>query len=582
MLNWTSRPSKTPLRGRFHSLSQFFSLAGLACLALAWLAPNHYPPWTSFHGEAAAFAALLLICVGHLFGEHERTARAALFAGGASVTVVTVQCVVGQIAYAGDALLSAVYLVGACWSWWLGRTTVFRNQVRAGPTDPFSWLAGAFILGASTSVLVGVLQWLRMEPRLGIFAVDRGPDMRVFANLAQPNHLATLCSMAAVLAIWKFRSGRLKPWHLGSLLSWTALGVTMTESRSGLLGAMLAGLVLIAAAPDMTMRKVLLRPVTGWWTMLAAGALAWPRLNDALFLSAARTAHLTSDNARVVMWKQVWAAIQDSPWWGYGWRQTMFAQKMAAKHVSGWLATDYAHNLVLDLAIWIGLPAALLLTGFGVIWIIRSLWRVTSERQLFLMAATVPFLFHCMFEFPFAYAYFLFPVAWMWGQLSAEQRDEGFRLPATAMHRAAGIALLVAYGTVVTAIAVEYLDVEEDYRVMRFELRHVGRVPAGYEVPRLHLLTQLDALLKMGRMVPARHMSADQLDALRVASERNGWATLDMTYAAALGLNGQPEEAARRLAQITSVYGAETGQQAKELFHGFSIKYPELEQIAVR
>ena len=50
---------KTPRTGRFLLALAFATLASLA-LAAAYLAPNHYPPWTSFHSEAAGFAALIL------------------------------------------------------------------------------------------------------------------------------------------------------------------------------------------------------------------------------------------------------------------------------------------------------------------------------------------------------------------------------------------------------------------------------------------------------------------------------------------------------------------------------------------
>jgi hypothetical protein len=580
MLTWTSRPSETPLRGRFAFPAGLTSTAGFVLLILSWLAPNHYPPWTSFHNEAAAFAALIALCVAHLLVGSTSHWKAPAGMTALAAILLASQWKLGQIAFGGDALLSGMYVAGACWSWWLGRNMTVSAARR--PEDPLVWFAAAFLVGASVSILIGCMQWLGMEPTLGIFAVDRGPDMRVFANLAQPNHLATLCGTAALLAIWLFRAARLKAWHLALLLAWCALGVAATESRSGLLGSLLAGGVLLVAgrawAPGQGRR--LLAPVVGWWALLAAWSAAWPRLSEALLLQGARTAQLTHDGARAVMWKQCLVAIGKSPWWGHGWRQTMLAQKMAAPEVPGWLATDYAHNIGLDLAIWIGVPAALLLLALAAGWLAKTLWRPASERQVFLVSAMVPFVFHSQFEFPFAYAYFLFPICWMVGQACAEQpAREG--ATSSQLQRRWIVVPLAAFAVIGVMVAREYFDAEDDYRVMRFELRRVGRVPAGYENPHLPLLTQLDAVLKAGRLVPARGMSRDDLELLRVTSERNGWATLDLAYVVALGLNHQMPEARRLLAQIPAVYGSKTGEQSVWMLHEFASKYPELSVLEV-
>lgn len=51
---------KAPLRGRFFLLQMsYLTLGGFFFLG-SWLAPNHYPPWTSFHNEAMMFAAVII------------------------------------------------------------------------------------------------------------------------------------------------------------------------------------------------------------------------------------------------------------------------------------------------------------------------------------------------------------------------------------------------------------------------------------------------------------------------------------------------------------------------------------------
>jgi O-antigen ligase len=569
MLNWTSSPLKAPRKGRFlFALALPLGMLGLVALAAAWAAPNHYLPWAGFHGEAAAFAALCCLAAARALDPQPLRMGAFAWLALPLVGLIAAQWFAGKIAYGGDALLSAVYVTGASIAFWLGQNSAERRQ-----WDPLRLLAIAVVAAAVLNVFIGVLQWHRLEQTLGIFAVDRGWDLRVFGNLAQPNHLATLCLMGIVLAWWLRTEALLTRWQCVLLVSWLSLGLTLTESRAGLAGAVAVGLPFLWDRRHVKGARAF---VASWWAGLAAGHFLLPRLNALLYLDPARTDQLASDNPRLVMWHQAMAAIADAPWVGYGWRQTMLALKQAAMKVPGTLATDYAHNVVLDVLIWVGIPLGALLVGALAFWLVRAWRRIADRRQLFLFAAAVPVLVHSQFEFPFAYAYFLFPVAWLLGALAAsQQRQPATRSPVpSGLVRTGALLLLGAYAVLCTAIALEYLEVEEDHRVMRFELRRLGKLPQGYEAPRLLLLTQLKELLELGRLEPRPGMSENTLNRLRLASERNAWATLDLTYVAALGLNGQPEEAARRLVLLGRVYGKQSGTEAAEIIRAYRATQP--------
>lgn len=577
MLARTVMSIKTPPRGRFLLGMQVSTVLGLFALAASWLAPNHYPPWTSFHGEASAFAALCLLCAARCVWPPRADFGPAPLVAAGFLILVWIQWSMGQIAYFGDALVSSMYLVGAALAWWLGASTV---PSRRDQRDPLSWLSVTIAGAAVLSVFIAALQWLRLEPVLGIFAADRGPDMRAFGNLAQPNHLATLSLMATVLALWLYRRSQLVTWQFVALLVWLSFGLTLTESRSGLLGAFAAGAVILLVGRRAGSAG-LLAPVLAWWILLMFAAWAWAPINEALYLQPSRAAQLTNDSARLTMWEQCLTAIAASPWWGYGWRQTMIAQKMAAVAIPGWLATDYAHNVVLDLFIWVGVPLGLVIATWMMWWLLRAGRRISSERQIFLLAASVPVMLHSLLEFPFAYAYFLFPVAWLLGHLAATLEHGPVAVHARHDARLWMLAFLIAYGSVALVLAAEYLQVEEDYRVMRFELRRVGRTPLDYEVPQIRLLTQLGELLQLGRLVPKPGMPPTELERLRVASARNGWATLDLSYAVALALNDQPEAASRQLASIRAVYGSDSSGQAIGIFEGLQSQYPQLKRVAI-
>ena len=566
--------TRTPREGRFLLIALLASIGSIAFVA-AWLAPNHYLPWTSFHGELAAFAALCLFCMARALMPQPAAVDRVLLCTALLVALIWVQWIFGQIAYRGDALVSSIYVVGFALAWWLG-----SSSANVGARiSPFLWFACLLLAGAVISVYITMLQWLRMETAWGVLAAERGPQMRPFGNLGQPNQLSSLLLMAIICALALHVAGVIKRWHLIAIVVWLSLGLTMAESRSALLGALAIGMLLLAegrSEPQLPERRM----VAGWWAMLLSFGLLWTPLNESLYLQPAREARMTHDNAREVMWKQCLSAIEQSPWTGYGWRQTIVAQKTGAEDVPGWLATDYAHNIVLDLLLWVGLPLGLLLVGAIAWWLIRAAMRLRGPTQVLLYAMVLPLLVHSMFEFPFAYSYFLLPAAWILGLLARLQNPAGVIKEGSGIRHAA-LAVTLALSVVGVAIAAEYLEAEEDYRVMRFELRRVGKVPAGYRAPELPLLTQIDELLKLGRLTPTAGMPAVDIERLRAASASFGWATLHLSYAVALGLNGNPGEASHQLGLLRNVYGMKTYTAAKERFGELKREHPELAAVVV-
>jgi O-antigen ligase len=574
MLQSTLHVGKAPLAGRFLFAEAVLGCLALAALLLGWLAPNHYLPWTSFHGEAAAFAALCLLAASTTLRSAWLRPDGVTLGALVVLGVILLQWALGQIAYAGDAALSALFVAGFAIAYALGRALPAVEAPRR-----MTLLAGTVVAAACISVFIGLLQWQHLEQTFGIFAADRGPDMRVYGNLAQPNHLATLCLMGVVFALWLRQRAVIRGWQFVLLVAWLSFGLTITESRSGLLGAVVVGGVLFLG------RRMLPgapRFVAAWWAGLALGYLLLPRLNALLLLAPARTQSLGDDNQRLVMWRQALAAIGDAPWLGHGWRQTMYAMKQAAAEVPGILVTDYAHNLVLDVLIWVGIPLGILMLSLAAAWLLRRWRRIVDARELLLFAAVVPALVHSQFEFPFAYAYFLFPVAWLLGALAASQANaQGMKAVRPWPPATLSTAVLLGFTSICLFVAMEYVEVEEDYRGMRFELRRVGQVPTGYSFPQIHVLTQLRDVLEMGRVEPKAGLSPEVLERLQTTSEHNGWATLDLNYALALAYNGQPEEASRRLAQLQNVYGRQSAQYAYGMFRAYQAAHPGLERVRV-
>ena len=566
-----------PRKGRF-SLRFTLSLFGSLFFLASWLIPNHYPPWVGFHNEALMFSALLMFCAHAVtFSNSVRLPQSTLLIFTCLILIIIFQWIGGLIFYGGDALVSCIFVAGFALSWWLGAHNVL---VLRRPEIAVAVAAWLIVSAACVSSLLAILQWLSLEQGLLFFVAERGSN-RPYANLAQPNLLATLLVMGVVFVNFLYLRKMITTWQVLVILIFLSFGLVVTESRAGLLSTFCIGFFsIMRIRPGWKVNAW--RSVAVWWGVLITLIGFWGPLNEILLLRSPRQSDIAVDNVRMVIWEQVIVGILQAPWLGYGWRQTVMAQKFGAEGVPGNFPTDYAHSIVLDLLAWVGLPVGLLLLSIGFWWIWRTIANIKDSTEFLLVLATIPVLVHSLVEFPFAYAYFLFPTAWIFGFLHASQFPLGFRVrtPTPISTRITWPAILLLFGILCGQIVAEYFEAEEDFRVMRFEMRNLGSRSATYEAPQLRLLTQLDDLLKMGRVIPTRHMSAAEIEALRKANLSKHWGALNLKYAIALGLNGRPEEAKIELRIIESLYGpTEFHSALVELRALQDEKYPELSQI---
>ena len=236
----------------------------------------------------------------------------------------------------------------------------------------------------------------------------------------------------------------------------------------------------------------------------------------------------------------------------------------------------FAHTIALDLAVGVGIPLAAVLVLATGVWLWR---RLRSTRQLvpwYCLAVVLPVAVHSMLEFPFAYAYFLAPVMFAVGALEGALGVK----PALSLGVKPAAALLFITTAAMAWSAVEYLSIEEDFRIVRFEALQVGTTPASYQRPKVVLLTQLDALLHGGRIVPRPGMSADEVALSRKVALRFPWPATQSRYALSLALNGNPDEAVRQLKVIRALHGPKTYDRIADNWRSMANeKYPQLRDL---
>jgi hypothetical protein len=304
--------------------------------------------------------------------------------------------------YEALALISGLALIG------LGKSLA-RNDRLVGPL----WcVVLPWILAGLVSSVIALLQYFGHSAGLAPW-VNWAPAGEAFANLRQRNQFASLTSLAvaAMLGWWLLaahQARRPHSWLVGAGLALLVVGNAASASRTGLLQlvvlvimvgwwrrdartlAWLAGLVAIYAL------AVFLLPWAAGLDPHAHGMFARLREGDALCSS------------RLTLWRNVLDLIAQRPWLGWGWGELDYAHYVTLYDGPRFCdILDNAHNLPLHLAVELGIPAAVVVCGALLVWVLRSRpWQETDPTRRTAWLAVAVLGLHSLLEYPLWYGPF--------------------------------------------------------------------------------------------------------------------------------------------------------------------------------
>lgn len=557
--------------------------AAFALLLLCWIVSIHFPPWDTFHNEAPAVAAALLGLLGSCrWSQHTVRVPAAMGVVGLFIAIALAQWGAGQLLYGSDVLLLAIYAIVFASAWLWGYQWV-RQCLTERLLDTLSLFMVTVGLVTAFQALV---QWFHLEAVFTGWILDGLPDNRPRANIGQPNHVATTLLMASVAAFslrYRLRTSRVVLWLVLVLLGFA---VVLTRSRTALVSATL--LTTMYFALSLRSKGLALRPAEAIVWLLLLFGMTWflPYLNSIItegFASAGDLGvippQLTTPGARALLWRQMIEAILQRPWFGWGLLQIPIAHQAGALVIPGDVQLTYSHNMVLDASAMLGIPIAFAFCGLILGWFLKRAKPIcrsgAANTALFMF---VPLAVHAQLEFPHAYAYFVVLGGLLLGVIDGAVETPSART--YSVPRKALLAFVVGWSALLVAVTYEYMLVEEDFRVNRFENRNIGQTPVDYNPPDLVLLVQLDDMLHGMRLRALPGMSQEDVNILVKISKRYSWAQMQFRTALALGLNGRPEEATEQLKIIKALFPADVYEEAKENFTRLSIeKYPELRNV---
>lgn len=561
------------------------------CLFLGWIMPDHYSPWISWQNELLPFFALFLLSWYGLIKKGfsgSILVPAAAFPLSALGLIAVIQGVIGHIPFAGDAFVFMLYISLCVMCITLGFSTkteilsvgaLMPTREKSARNVALEYLACVLLVGALASAVVSFAQVLSLWD--GSPWIIRMPSRRPGGNIGQPNHLATLLLMGVISLLYLYECGLLKAWSSGLVLPVFAFALASTESRTMWLS------FLLLLGWWFSKRQELAFKLSPWMALLTGIVFFtlfwwWPSFLDLIHLSGinvgSEKAVSTAAGMRLVMLPQLLEAVAQRPWWGWGIREIAAAHNAVAHAYPVSEAFTYSHNIVLDLALGIGLPLTVLFLVVIGIWLWFRIRGVNNLSSWYCLAMILPLALHSMLEFPFAYAYFLAPVMFALGALEKELGSK-FSWRIGVPHVAS---LLLVTSILAIWSVVEYVEIEEDFRVARFEALRIGQTPESYERPHVFLLTQLDALLNGARIVPRPGMTIENLELARKVALRYPWAATQNRYALSLALNGNREEALRQLQVMRAMEGEVRFSHIRKYWQSLAQdKYPQLQQIVL-
>jgi hypothetical protein len=552
---------------------------GTIALCASWLLPGHYFPWVAFQQDALAAIGAALVALATIVSKDVRRLAIPRFAwvAMALAAVPMLQWLGGMIPFLGDALLCTLFLFG------FALCIVASRALAEAPRD--DWLLAlllAMTAGAIASTGIGLVQWLQILDHHLIEHLP--PGGRVYANITQPNNLASLLALGIVGLLWLFERRRIG--HVGTIVGviFLGFGMVMTQSRTG--WVFVAGFALWT----LLMRsRLALRTrwpaAAGGVALFVLATLLWQPLNTALTmdLGVSTAERVSTAGTRPGNWLNLLDAISRAPWLGWGWMQVSVAQQATLLDhppQREWLT--YSHSLPIDLLVWNGIPLGLGLCVAGAWWLVNRIRHCRDIDQWAMLAGIGALLVHAMLEYPLAYAYFLFPLGMMIGIVEA--RHASTVAPAAtqdiSLPRPLFAALLAASLAVFAWVWVEYLEIEDEARRMR--LKEAGYIASAQapKVPAVVLLDHQREFLRF-RMEPASEgMSLEQLDMMRTVSQRFSPPAAMLRYALAAGLNGREAEATHTLQLICHMWTIRNCNEGREAWQSAQAKYPKLRVIA--
>nr|WP_320077585.1 Wzy polymerase domain-containing protein [Acinetobacter lanii] len=466
-----------------------------------------------------------------------------------------VQFALGQIIYFSNFILSLTYIL----MFWLMIVAGYSLSIEPNKREQiFQKLSIVMLAVGLISGIIAILQWLNLSHYFSPLMYPL-KSSRPYANMAQPNNLATLLIMSLLACLYLFEKRVLRNIVLIPIALIILFGIVLAQSRTTILVAPFIVLYYFIKTWKQPTRFNSIK-LFMWFGLFLGLAYSLSTLSTwvaqfsahgaSTIISTADRVAKGSGDIRLEMWKQMWVAIKQQPWFGYGWNQTGLAQYMVfdAYQVPLWYKS--AHNMLLDLLVWNGIPLGGLIILYVIAWLY---WLNKGVKDTVSIVATLmvcAILIHSMLEFPLHYAYFLLPAGFLLGIIQAQYRN----LPAIQISPkiTSIIAILCVVGCGITVR--DYMLYKQQSAIASQE-HALSSQQQKVMKQEIILLTQFKERVWWIDLDPQTKMSDDELKHVgrmvaNLASKYDLY-----KYAQVLAFNGKKQEAEHQLWILEKLHG---------------------------
>lgn len=552
-------------------------------LCLAFLLPNHEAPWQNFFHEYLAALAFVPVVVVAFFRGLKFPPLARLFVFLA--LVAWGQYFSGQLLFAGDAWLVTLYLLGGACVIAAGHAS--ESTASAWADDEFNQLIWASVVFAGLlSVGIALHQWMELQ-RLTVFLMEVGPGGRPYANLGQPNHLATLLLLGVVGCWYLWERRRIGSCAALFAALFLVFGLALTASRTPLVASLLAGAVVIYFSAKGRVRASW-KVVASILSFYAILMLSIESLGELLYLgdvSAGAIRRSAGRDLRLEIWNDALQAIIRSPWLGYGWLQTPIAQLNVANGTQtlGQLLPSM-HNLILDLAVWLGVPLLLLVALVFAMEFVRKLRFPASVDTLAPWLGVGIIGTHAMLEYAELYAYFFVPACWWLGQVSSRPKKQTHSscCSTSVLKRSIHFVMLSAVLLLLIVAGWEGKSYQSDWEIKRYRSALMDK---SIEVPERDsvVLSHWDAFLELSAYDPFFTPRETPPKLAESAAYRFPYPSNLLKLAIIQAINGQESEASETMNKLCMLYRQVACESARATWVAVGkSQIPELARVALK
>ena len=537
-------------------MKAYFLYLSAMLLSAAWLFPFHKTPWTTFGSEVLTFLAALAL-LATLLNQQIKIPKPQLIAL-PILLIPLLQWGFGQVIYISNALLCTAYIT----MFWLMIIAGYNLSLNDGREKVFRTLSVLLVFIGLLSSLIAILQWLQLSsyfsPYMNILKGNRP-----YANFAQPNNLATFLSMG-LLACLYFYEKRIAPNLVLVPMSLIFIfTIALTQSRTSWVVCLFI-LVYLGIKQFKQQKRFSFIQLLSWVAVFIAIISFLPYLNhliesvsnQQIAETASVVERASSGYLRFDMWSQVLVALSEHPWFGYGWNQTGMAQIAAFDLYPSHEWYKSAHNVILDLLVWNGIPIGLIIIAYLGCWLFWLNKGVRDTESIIATLMVCAILIHAMLEYPIHYAYFLLPMGFLLGIIQAQYS----KLPSKIMSPWI-LGTLLIVGVILTAMIYRDYNLYREQSVLAGKTAPLSQSQQEIMNQDIWVLTQFKERVWWIGFNPATKLS----DAELVHMERmvaNLASKYDLyKYAQVLAFNGRKAEAEHQLWILKTLHGQENTYQ---------------------